>query len=152
MLLFAKQFVGCVATAEDVVQDGFLRFWKGRKSHPADRLESYLYGCIRWAALDLLRRSKRSKIREETYSADEQPEGTVEAFECPVESKETAALVSSALEQLNAEQREVVVLKVWAGLTLKEIGEALEISPNTVSSRYRYALEALRKEMGALER
>lgn len=148
MLLFAKQFVGCVATAEDVVQDGFLRFWKSRESHPEEKRESHLYGCVRWAALDYLRRAKRSRAREENYSADEATlSGRHESFECPVESQETADLVESSLAKLPAEQREVVVLKVWAGLTLQEIGESLGISPNTASSRYRYALEALRREV-----
>jgi len=148
MLLFAKQFVGCVAAAEDVVQEGFLRFWKSRESHPSEKRESHLYGCVRWAALDHLRRTKRARTREENYSADEAAlRGRHESFECPVENQETAELVEESLAKLPAEQREVVVLKVWAGLTLQEIGDSLGISPNTVASRYRYALEALRREV-----
>ncbi|MBK1878816.1 RNA polymerase sigma factor [Pelagicoccus mobilis] len=148
MLLFAKQFVGCVATAEDVVQEGFLRFWKSRMSHPEEKRESHLYGCVRWAALDYLRRTKRARVREENYSADEAAlTGSQESFECPVENQETAALLEASLAKLPPEQREVVVLKVWAELTLQEIGDSLGISPNTAASRYRYALEALRREV-----
>lgn len=145
MLLFAKQFVGCNATAEDIVQEGFLRFWKSRSSHPSEKLESHLYGCVRWAALDFLRSSKRARKREEQYSQDEFRIDRSAAFDCPVESQETAAMVAEALEGLPGEQREVVVLKVWAGLTLREIGDSLGISPNTAASRYRYALEALKR-------
>ena len=53
--------------------------------------------------------------------------------------------VRRALARLSDEQREVVVLKVWGGLTFEEIGEQLSISPNTAASRWRYAMEALRK-------
>jgi RNA polymerase sigma-70 factor (ECF subfamily) len=49
-----------------------------------------------------------------------------------------------ALAGLPQEQREVIVLKVWHEYTFAEIGELLEISPNTVAGRYRYGLEKLR--------
>ena len=48
--------------------------------------------------------------------------------------------IEAALAQLPADQREVVVLKIWAGLTFMQIAQALEIPMNTVASRYRYAL------------
>ncbi|EDY81788.1 RNA polymerase sigma factor, sigma-70 family [Verrucomicrobiia bacterium DG1235] len=147
MLLFAKQFVGCAATAEDVVHDGFLRFWKSKSVHAEEKLESHLYGCVRWAALDYLRRSKRARKREESYSADESVMRSKRSFVSEVESEETTEIVEAALAELPSEQREVVVLKLWVGLTLQEIGDALEISPNTAASRYRYALAALRRQM-----
>ena len=39
-------------------------------------------------------------------------------------------------------------MKIWSQLTFQEIGEALGISENTAASRYRYALEALRRILG----
>jgi len=54
-------------------------------------------------------------------------------------------LVQDALNRLPANQRAVVTLKIWGGLTFAEIGAALDIPPNTAASRYRYALEDLRK-------
>ncbi|MFP4250239.1 MAG: RNA polymerase sigma factor [Armatimonadota bacterium] len=59
-----------------------------------------------------------------------------------------AVAVREALSELPPEQREVVVLKVWQGHTFAEIGRLLGISPNTASSRYRYALEKLRAILG----
>ena len=53
--------------------------------------------------------------------------------------------LATSLPSLPAEQREVVVLKIWGDLTFDQIGEQLEISPNTAASRWRYAMEALRK-------
>lgn len=52
------------------------------------------------------------------------------------------------LSKLPEKQREVVVLKVYAGLTLKEIGSLLSESINTVSSRYQYALEKMKLVAG----
>ncbi|MEI6121290.1 MAG: sigma factor-like helix-turn-helix DNA-binding protein [Opitutae bacterium] len=45
--------------------------------------------------------------------------------------------------------KRVVVLKIWGDLTFDEIGEQLSISPNTAASRWRYAMEALRKLISA---
>ena len=63
----------------------------------------------------------------------------------PIPPKQANAL----LARLPEEQREVIMLKVYAGLTFKEIAETLELSANTVASRYRYAIERLREERGA---
>ena len=44
-------------------------------------------------------------------------------------------------------QREVVVMKIWGGLTFEKISEVLDTSKNTVASRYRYALQAMKGRM-----
>jgi RNA polymerase sigma-70 factor (ECF subfamily) len=51
--------------------------------------------------------------------------------------------VEQALVKLPASQSEVVVLKIWEDMTFMEIGEVLGQSPNTVASRYRYAIQKL---------
>ena len=48
------------------------------------------------------------------------------------------------LASLPQEQREVIVLKIWHKHTFQEIGELLEVSPNTAAGRYRYGLQKLR--------
>ena len=48
------------------------------------------------------------------------------------------------LTQLPVEQREVIVLKIWHRYTFDEIGEVLEISPNTAAGRYRYGLQKIK--------
>ena len=57
--------------------------------------------------------------------------------------------LAQSLPLLPAEQREVVVLKVWGALTFEQIGEQLQLSPNTAASRWRYAMEALRRLINA---
>ena len=53
----------------------------------------------------------------------------------------------SALQGLPAEQKEIIVLKIWHDYTFEEIGELLEISPNTAAGRYRYGLQKLRMSL-----
>jgi RNA polymerase sigma-70 factor (ECF subfamily) len=52
--------------------------------------------------------------------------------------------VNAAMQELPPEQREVIVLKFFHGMTFSEIGRVAGISPNTAASRYRYALDKLR--------
>ncbi|MBM4049994.1 MAG: sigma-70 family RNA polymerase sigma factor, partial [Planctomycetes bacterium] len=53
-----------------------------------------------------------------------------------------------ALMALPEEQREVVLLKVYGRLTFAEIADVIHASPNTAASRYRYAVEKLRRHLG----
>jgi RNA polymerase sigma-70 factor (ECF subfamily) len=65
---------------------------------------------------------------------------------CPVdeaEREESHRAVWAALRALPPEQAEVVVLKIWEELTFVQIGEILDTSPNTVASRYQYAMAKL---------
>jgi RNA polymerase sigma-70 factor (ECF subfamily) len=61
------------------------------------------------------------------------------------DDRERAAMRS--LERLQQDQREVIVLKIWHEYTFEEIGELLEISPNTAAGRYRYGLQKLKNAL-----
>jgi RNA polymerase sigma-70 factor (ECF subfamily) len=63
------------------------------------------------------------------------------------ESARLKPLLAEALAGLPAEQREVFILREQAGLSFKEIAEAVGVNENTVKSRMRYALEGLRKRL-----
>ena len=60
----------------------------------------------------------------------------------------SAALLLERAGELPAEQREVVYLKVFDGLTFKEIASVCGVSANTAASRYRYGIEKLREAAG----
>ena len=53
--------------------------------------------------------------------------------------------VQKLLSRLPEEQRSVVVLRVWHEMTFREIAEAIDESPDTVASRWRYALGKLKE-------
>jgi RNA polymerase sigma-70 factor, ECF subfamily len=142
LALFARQWTVCVADAEDAVQDGFVRFWQARGR---SRGEGYLYACVRTAAMDLSRSQRRSRRRETRVAIARDPQAGASAF-TPAHA-ELAAAVESALAQLPAGQREVLVMKLWGGLTFAQIAVATGINPNTAASRYRYALQRLQTEL-----
>ena len=64
-----------------------------------------------------------------------------------VEREESYRAVWSAIRTLPPEQAEVVVLKIWEELTFAQIAEILDASPNTVASRYQYAMAKLSQRL-----
>ena len=144
LVLFARQFVRTSADAEDIVQDAFVRFW--RKQHSIEN-RALLYATVRSVALDLLRRDAR-RVRREANASLEMEHTTAPQFDFDDGSQRALA---AAIDLLPAEQREVLVMKIWNELTFADIGSVLGISQNTAASRYRYALAALKKNFVAHE-
>jgi len=70
--------------------------------------------------------------------------------EAQIVHEETADSVRRILKSLPKSQSEVVILKHWEELTFAEIAEALDLSQNTVASRYRYAMEKLQRSLEPL--
>ena len=140
LVLFARQWARSAADAEDIVQEAFVKFW--RRNHNIDN-RALLYATVRSIALDFLRRDSR-RARRESAAMSGVDQSVEPQFEIEDESQRQ---LMAALELLPAEQREVLVMKIWNELTFAEIGSALEISQNTAASRYRYALAALKKNL-----
>jgi RNA polymerase sigma factor (sigma-70 family) len=141
LVLLARQWVPGRADAEDVVQEAFVRFWKSR-DRVADAA-AYLYACVKHCALDW-RRTRRRRSRREESAARPEAESW---FAGPVEQQERRSAVESALLGLPEDQREVLVMRVWGGLSFPQIADALQAPTDTVASRYRYALAKLRKQL-----
>lgn len=145
LLLCARQWTRSVADAEDVVQEAFVRFWRNQRRLGGEPVALVLTS-IRRAACDLARRDSRRLAREELAGAD--GDGAP-LFEPLVEGDDRRCAIEAALARLPAEQREVLVLKIWGELTFAQIAGKLGIPLNTAASRYRYALTALRQELTA---
>jgi RNA polymerase sigma-70 factor (ECF subfamily) len=141
LILLARQWVPGRADAEDVVQEAFIRFWRSRQrvSDPA----AYCYACVKHVALNWQRARKRQSKREE---ASARSEGET-LFADPLEQNESRVAIEAALRSLPESQREVLVMRIWGGLSFPQIGTALQISENTAKSRYRYALAKLGEQL-----
>lgn len=119
--------------AEDAVQTAFCAVL--RQKRPPFELRPYVFRCIRNAALDALARDGREAEATPLLDRESAPDPTL------------PAMVEDLLAQLPPDQRETIILKTYAGLTLREIAEAREISINTAASWYRRGLERLRELM-----
>lgn len=109
---------------------------KGTLSRAADR-KAYLFACVRNAALN------EGKLRARTAPLDCESAW----FEPPDRDYVGEQNLRRALCNLPHDQREVIVLHIWGELTFSQISDLLGVSPNTVASRYRYALGKLRDAM-----
>lgn len=144
LLLLARQWMSSRPDAEDVVQEGFLRFWRSR--HRADDPVAYLYTCIKRCALEWHRAGRRRGRREEAAARDELS-GSPSLFLQRLEQDERRIAIEAAVQNLPQPQREVLVMKIWGKLSFPQIAQVLAIPANTAASRYRYALERLRHQL-----
>ncbi|HQR05966.1 MAG TPA: RNA polymerase sigma factor [Gemmatales bacterium] len=130
LVLLAQQYVGCRSDAEDVVHEAFVSFWRSR--HQAQDWTAYLFSCVKHAASNWMRSKKRRSKREE---ASARPE--VETwFAGNIEKDEWQKELLQVIAALPTDQREVLVMKIWGGLSFPQIAQALEVSANTAASRY----------------
>ena len=127
------------AAAEDAVQDVFAKLAPTRAKDPTTSISfGYLSAAVRNTCYSLLR---QKRIRAAAAEPIVEPVA-------PGSTEEERMMIDQALRSLPAEQREVVYLKVFEGLTFQEIADRCEVSINTAASRYRYATETLRRVLG----
>ena len=141
LVAYARGFVPDAAAAEDVVHQVFLHLLSAELTKP-NMPVAYVYRAVRNAALN----ARRSNLRLAALD----PQSSV--FWHRGGNQEAAMALEKALGELPEEQREVVVMRVWSGLTLEEIAESVDAPLNTIASRYRYALEKLRVKLRPYER
>ena len=136
---YALMILGRRDAAEDVIQQVFVALVDRGTRHIADP-RTYLRAAVRNACYSELR---AGRVRDPgTGIAEEILEARPDTTE-PLSAEDRLALQAGILA-LPAEQREVVHLHVFEGLTFKEVGAATGEPPNTVASRYRYAIGKLR--------
>jgi RNA polymerase sigma factor (sigma-70 family) len=130
------------SVAEDIVHDVFVSFARGCGTfHLSGTLKGYLSTCVANEARDRNRlKSGRDAGLDATEAFASDSAGPAEYAIGREESKKLQDL----LGRLPYEQREVVVLHLRHGMRFREIAKALDVSINTVQSRYRYGLERLR--------
>lgn len=145
LVLFARQWAASRADAEDIVQEGFVRFWRSRER--ANDPAAYLYACVRASALDWVRSGQRRWRRETAFAAGRESLPGGDMLTSRQEQDERRVAIESALARLPEPQREVLVMKVWGGLSFPQIGAALNIPPDTAASRHRYAIAKLREQL-----
>lgn len=137
--------LGSRQDAEDALQETFVRLTRNRRRLVSVRnLAAYVFTIARNEANRLAQRRKREPAGSTGVAADLLFD---EARSDDLSRRETAELVAGALSNLPPSEREVVELKTYAGLTLREIAEVTGSPPGTVATRYRTGLEHLRRRL-----
>jgi len=133
LVLYGRALGLSHAESEDVLHDTF-RALLALEAAPREP-RFYLVRTFRNRALNHRRGLWRRLAREWASKAWFEPGQ-------PLDPDEERAV--RALPRLPAEQREVIVLKLWHGMTFEAIGDLLSIPANTAAGRYRYGLRKLR--------
>ena len=153
LLLFARQQSRSPEDAEDILQDALVRLARkeaaGEFVGGQEAWLSYVLASIRRLAVDYGRKADRRQRREdEACSADPAQDACTDPwFSSSAADEELKQFMEMQLKKLPSKFSEVIVLKIWGEQTFLQIAETLEISQNTVASRYRYGIDMLRKAL-----
>jgi RNA polymerase sigma-70 factor, ECF subfamily len=132
--------------AEDAVQEALVHAWRQLPTiRDPERFDAWLYRLLVNACADVGRRSRRWSAEVRVLRAE------------PTTGDSAASLadrdqLERGFRRLKPEQRAVVVLHHYLGLTMPEVAEVVGIPPGTAKSRLHYAMEVLRAALEADDR
>jgi RNA polymerase sigma-70 factor (ECF subfamily) len=160
---FIGGFVVDDATAEDLLQETFLRVYQNAQRYrPTHKLASWVYRIATNLCLNELRRRRAHPVvslnqqiqvamtdsESETVELHELiPDSAAAAPSRAAESAETMQEIASALASLSSVQQEVITMRLWDELDYRQIAGALNVSVGTAKSRAFYGLRALRDKL-----
>jgi len=144
------RLVGSDEEARDLCQEAFLKAYKNLRSFKQEaRFSSWLYQI----ALNLCRDRMRRRRGKTMVSLDELEEGGAAMTVAGptaldlLQERDTSRLVARAIEALPDEQREIIILKEYQGLTFLEIAQVLDVPISTVKTRLYRGLDQLRSRL-----
>jgi RNA polymerase sigma-70 factor (ECF subfamily) len=148
----ALKFVKEDADAQDVVQDVFIQIWdKAKLYDPAKgKPLTWALTLTRNRAIDRIRAiQRRTRLRDdfEQETARDESAGVREALS-EVEASEKGQILRAAVNQLSPQQRKVIELAYFNGLTQTEIADRLDEPLGTVKARARRGLMKLKELLG----
>jgi RNA polymerase sigma-70 factor, ECF subfamily len=146
--------------AEDALQETFLRVYKSLEHFDPQRaLLTWLLQIARYVAIDAFRVERKVK-RLESHKASHSPEAVgrgslagdtdQDPVVGPAVAHERAALVEEVMEELSPDDRSLLLLRHWSGLTFRELGDVVDCSSRTAQNRVEAA--ARRFQRALLER
>lgn len=140
----ALKMLGSRPAAEEIVQETFWRVWNKADSYQSDRgsVLSWLFGITHNLCVDHLRRTKVDGMSVAVGGLINQPDPDVNVLESASLSMR-GKQVRAALEELPSEQREVIELAYFQGLTRQDIARTTGVPLGTVHTRARLGLQKL---------
>ena len=141
LVAFAYRILVGVGDPEDTVQTAFIRLWNRRSQLAEDgSIRALLYTIVRNACFDELRTRQRRERAMDSADAPPVPRTPYEN----VQGAELQRLAAGAVSRLPTRRREVFRLIREEGLSYKEVGEVLALSPQTVANHMSLAMADLR--------
>lgn len=148
MYAFFYRFSGSRETSEDLVQTLFYRVLKYRRKYSGEgKFSTWLYRIARNLAIDHYHSDRRISVdplEKEPAAADDRADRILVKHE-------EISLLRQAMKQLTPQEREVLVLSRFQGLTYREIGEICNCPEGTVKARVFRAIQSLKGIYSILE-
>ena len=148
LVRYAQRITGDLETAREVVQDTFLRLCRQQQAAIDGHLSQWLFTVCRNRALDVQQKERRMST---TLNLDQQSgPATSLATAAPdqaAETRDSAARVLDFLDQLPANQQEVIRLKFQNELSYREIAEVTGLTVSNVGFLLHVGIKQLRKLM-----
>ena len=150
---FILRFARERSLAEDILQETFLRLLKGRKSYrKGSRFSTYLFIIGRNLCLDALKSWERRHL---LLSQEDEIERAADKSKGPdkiLEETETAKIIQNAIEALPADQREVIILNKYSGLSYDGIARIVNSTPTAVKQKSYRAMQSLKQRLKILDK
>jgi RNA polymerase sigma-70 factor (ECF subfamily) len=139
-------------TAEDLVQETFLRVWNRVQAFNPEKgaLGPWLLAVARNRAIDHVRSAGARMARSEFEMVETEHPALFVNFETDILNSDRAQRVRGALDKLHPNQRSVIELAYFEGLSQTEMAEKMGQPLGTVKTWVRTALKSLREELGAM--
>jgi RNA polymerase sigma factor (sigma-70 family) len=149
LIRYAQNLVGQLDDARDIVQDVFVKLSQSMATIDPERLAPWLFTVCKNRATDHLRKHSRITLMEtETLDLEEADTPRPSAA---MEQAEDCATLHDLLTRLPEKQREAIRLKFIAGLSYKEIGDAMKTSIGNVGYLIHHGINAMREQWLAVE-
>jgi len=148
LFAFLLNFTRHEADTHDLLQELFVKL--ANRPELLDNVRDERAFLLRLAhnlAIDLIR---RRGTREKNYEQLANVPAPIFAPAAEPDERAFREALSAALGEIPSDQRAVVHLKLWGGLTFEQIAALLGIPLNTAASRYRYGLDKLRERLRPL--
>mgnify|MGYP001826795372 CR=1 FL=1 len=144
LLRYAIRLVNDHSAAQDVVQDVFIKLYRGWKdgAHPDQNLKSWLYRVTHNAAVDHIRRESRLRLLHERQ-AEDAPSASPAGQRRQLDAKEGMRLALQHLKQLNPAEQQVVLLRLQEGMSYREIAGITRRTEGNVGCVLHHALKKL---------
>ncbi len=146
----ALRIVRCHATAEEVAEDVYVQVWHSAATFDAERGSplAWLLTICRSRALDSLRRADKAILDPDPTERLDATRQVVPGLQDLLQATQEHAALHAAMSKLRAEQRQLLSLAFFRGLSYPEIAAAAQLPLGTVKSQIRRALATLREELG----
>lgn len=147
----ALRMVRCRATAEEVAEDVYVQIWCSAVTYDAQRGSPLTWALTicRSRAIDALRRADSAIVDADPTERLDAITQHGPGLQDLLQATQDNTALHAAVARLMPEQRQIVALAFFRGLTHSEISQAAELPLGTVKSHIRRGLATLREELGA---